>query len=652
MGRWGGVGWLALLLVLGGCGGGAPLLGPPPCRVAAGEVVFAAVLPAPGEDGVEALVLENRSAAAVELNRAVLEVSGGAGGRRWTLGPLSLPPGGRVSLDASRLPGLALADEGGEARLSCQGMRVHAVRWEGGVPGRWWVRDRAAPARAADDPDWWCAAEGPQARVCGLAFCVRPSGEVRAVRPLTSLRITEVMADPEGRDPGREWLELVALSAGDWNGLRLEFVDGQGRVRQWRVAASRCLEAEPGEPWVLGLGEGAPEPSAVGAGLPNGEGRLRVMSGEAVDEVALPAARSGVAWSRDPAGEVWCPGRPGVEGVASSPGAVNPPCAPACRDSRGWRALRPPPPGALWVSEVAADPEGRDQGREWLELVARGEGPLDLNGVELVAVNRDSGRERRWSLAREGAACVGMAPGEVVLLAGEAARLPEGGRRLALDLALFNGPLELRLSYQGAVIDSASLPAAQRGRALGIPWGATAFADNDLPEAWCAQRTVLEGGGSGTPGAVNEPCGDWCAAGGEWRPWRYPPEGAVVVSALGQGESDWLELMALVGDVDVNGLRLVQENAQGNQRSWRLESASCLSLRAGERLRLGVELEPPLDLYLGRSRWWLEWGEEVVDRAEVRVVRDGVVRVPGLSSAGDNDEASDWCRVGEVGCPP
>lgn len=630
-------------LLLVSCGGGAPLLGPPPCDLKPGEVLFVAVAPTPEADGEEALWLENVGARPAGLHRAVVSLQGGGEPRRWSLGEVSLAPGARLLLDAERLPGMGLADDGGEAVLRCGGEVIHRLRWAASDKGVVWVRDRAAPPAVVDEADWWCRAEDAEPRVCGLAFCLDAAGRARPVRPLSRFAITEVLADPQGRDEGREWLELSAAATGDWNGLRLQFTDARERRREWRLANRRCLAATLGERLVVGLGDGEGGIRAEGSGLPNGGGLLWAGNGEGSDEVMLPPAITGVAWARDSSEGGWCAAR------EPTPGEANPPCGPACREGGGWRPLRPPAAGELWLSEVLADPDGPDDGREWLELRSRGGTAIDLNAVELVARNSESGRERRWDVV-QGEDCRTLDPGEAVVLAGDEVALPPGVRRFPVDLTLYNTALGLRLEYGGLIIDAAELPAAETGRALGVPWGPTAFADNDSASAWCGQRSATEAG-NGTPGTLNDPCGAWCREGDQWRPWRSPAPGEVALSALHQGETDWVAVSALAGEVDLNGLHLVQVHPQGYRREWVLNAARCLVASPGVPLQLSAT-EPAVDLYLGVSRLSLWLGEVQLDETEVRVSRGATMAVPALVSAEDNDALEAWCRLEGTVCGP
>ncbi len=647
--------WTGIVLVLlAACGGSAPLLGPPPCETAAGDAVWSALQVAPPEGEGEWLRLTNPGEHELNLHRAVVAVAGRGALRRWTLDGVRLAPGESLRLDAERLSGLGLADAGGEAVLSCAGTVVHRLRWgEGGVPvGQGvWVRDAQAPASVDDRPDWWCPDPGGEAPVCGVAFCREGDG-VRAVRALRRLVLNEVLADPDGRDEGREWIEVLGDGAGDLNGLILRLVDERGRERRWRLRHAECLPAAGRRR--LWLGETAPAPRLAGPGLPNGGGTLALRLGDVVlDEVAVPPAQSGASWSRDENDGAWCAGRatPGG-GVAATPEAPNPPCGPTCWEDGRWRARRDPGPGEVAVTEVMADPGGADAGREWLELRSLAAGPVDLGGLSLGVASE--GRERGpWPLAD--AACLPLAPGAARLLAGEAVEAPPEALITRLSaLALYNAAQTLTLSAPEAPVDEARLPAPPTGRALGVGDGPGAAARNDDPAAWCAQRLVLADGDRGTPGRANDPCGAVCLDPElDWRPWRVPAPGDLALVALGQGEAgDWVTVQALGADVDANGLWLTQENAQGHRRAWRLAARHCLALAPGARLRIGaggLAVEPVLDLYLNRTTLTLESGDGVVDRAQVQVRRDRELVVPDPRPDLANDDADAWC---EAPCAP
>ncbi len=642
-----------VLLLLAACGGGAPLLGPPPCEPAAGEAVWSALQVAPPEGAWEWLRLTNPGDRELNLHRAVVAVSGSGGPRRWTLDGVRLAPGESLHLDAERLSGLGLADDGGEAVLSCAGTVVHRLRWgEGGVPvGEGvWVRDAQAPAVTEDHPDWWCPDPGDAAPVCGLVFC-REGGRVRAVRSPARLVLNEVLADPDGRDAGREWIETLGEGAGDLNGLALWFVDERGRERRWRLRRAECLPAAGRRR--LWLGDEAPEPHLAGPGLPNGGGRLTLVAGEALlDEVDLPPVESGASWSRDEDDGTWCAGRGVPDGdVAATPGAPNPPCGTVCWDD-GWRARRDPSAGEVAVTEVMADPGGTDAGREWLELRSLAAGPVDLGGLSLRVASE--GRERGpWPLTD--AACLPLASGAAWVLAGVAVEAPPDAVVTRLPaLTLYNAAQTLTLATPEALVDEARLPAPPSGRALGVDDGPGVAARNDDPAAWCPQRLVLADGDRGTLGQANDPCGQFCLDPElGWRPWRVPASGDLALVALGQGEAgDWVAVQALGTDVDANGLWLTQENAQGHQRTWRLEARRCLALAPGARLRIGaggLVVDPELDLYLNRSTLALESGGGVVDLARVQVQRDRELVVPLPRPDLVNDDADAWC---EAPCAP
>ena len=645
--------WPGMVLVLlAACGGGAPLMGPPPCDLAAGEALWSAVQVVPPEGEGEWLRLTNRSDRELNLHRAVVAVAGSGAPRRWTLSDARLAPGESLRLDSARLPGLTLADDGGEAVLSCAGTVVHRLRWgKGGVPlGKGaWVRDTQAPAVAEDHPDWWCPDPGDAAPVCGLAFC-REGGRVRAVRPPTHLVLNEVLADPAGRDEGREWIEVLG-EGGDLNGLAVRLVDARGRERRWRLRHAECLSAVGRRR--LWLGDEASEPRLAGPGLPNGGGRLALVAGGVVlDEVEVPPLESGTSWSRDEDDGTWCTGRaPPEGGAAATPAAPNPPCGVVCWDD-GWRARRDPAAGEVAVTEVMADPTGADGGREWLELRSLAAGPVDLGGLVLGVASE--GRERGpWPLADS--ACLPLAPRAARLVAGEAVQVPPDAEVVRVPaLALYNAAQTLTLATPETLVDEARLPAPPPGSALGVDDGPDAAAGNDDPVAWCPQRLILADGDRGTPGQANDPCGPVCLDPDlGWRPWRVPAPGDLALTALGQGEAgDWVALQALGADVDANGLWLIQENAQGHRRAWRLAARRCLALAPGERLRIGqggLTVVPDLDLYLNRSTLALESEGGVVDRAQVRVRRDRALVVPAARPDLANDDADAWC---EAPCAP
>jgi hypothetical protein len=96
--------------------------------------------------------------------------------------------------------------------------------------------------------------------------------------------------------------------------------------------------------------------------------------------------------------------------------------------------------GDLVLNEVLYDPEGADEGREFVELWNPDSVPLPLEGVILEAC--DGGRPGSWSAIWRGPAGASAAPRSAHLI-------PPA----ALDAALQNGPDAIRLTRGGSILD-------------------------------------------------------------------------------------------------------------------------------------------------------------------------------------------------------
>jgi hypothetical protein len=131
------------------------------------------------------------------------------------------------------------------------------------------------------------------------------------------LRISEVLADPLGADPQREWLELwVAAEAPvDLSGLRLVAQmpaspkAARPRQRSWNFSQAECQTVQPGAYVVVGVAQagkawqGEAPVAQLARGpqtLPNTALVLQLYAGSVlVESVDLPAAVSGCSWSRN-----------------------------------------------------------------------------------------------------------------------------------------------------------------------------------------------------------------------------------------------------------------------------------------------------------------------------------------------------------------
>ncbi|MFB1482381.1 lamin tail domain-containing protein [Corallococcus sp. RDP092CA] len=431
------------------------------------------------------------------------------------------------------------------------------------------------------------------------------------------LVITEYLNDPAGVDTGKEYVELHNPTRETVDLLGVTLFTARDEAAQERVYTfTTGLPVDAGAFVVLGdVREGAlPEHvdqtygDSLGA-LGNSAGLLGLRCGSRVlDTVALTApAKSGMARTHDgqlvPDAEGnddlsrWCdaPGSPGVanapcpslaDGGASAgdggrvatclpPGAVAP------------RAVQPPRPGELLITEVMANPRGDDAVGEWLEV--RATVPVDLNGL---TVGTEASGTRL-----ESERCLSLAAGESALLARRRepevnGGLPEPLATFSVDLRNAGGVVAVRAG--GVLIDSALYGPAQDGVATQVSAPLTGDAKhNDVATSWCAAtESYGDKGNLGTPGRANRVCTASDAGAphatcidrttGQSRARRAPTVGSLVLTefmadpaVVPDAQGEWVEVLAL-REVDLNGVALANESG-----GTLLESPLCLSMRAG-----------------------------------------------------------------------
>jgi hypothetical protein len=197
--------------------------------------------------------------------------------------------------------------------------------------------------------------------------------------------VNELLADPTGPDEGQEWVELYnAGEAVDLTGWALEAGTSTPSAQAelgGTLAAGGFLVVEGS----LGLGNAGSSADVVRLvdaggvvvdtvvyGSPNSDGF--VDDGGELVVAAAPAPEPGLALARrvdgadsdDSAADFWL--------AEPTPGAANPVPAPCVL-------------GEVRINELLPDPEGEDEGQEWVELYALGE-PLPLDGWTLSLLTR------------------------------------------------------------------------------------------------------------------------------------------------------------------------------------------------------------------------------------------------------------------------
>ena len=321
--------------------------------------------------------------------------------------------------------------------------------------------------------------------------CIDVDGrrEARPARPGT-VRITEWMANPEGRDNEFEWVEVWFAEDTDLQGLELgPSLDGAETVAEGEM----CVPVDAGS-WVVFGASPAAAPrvdAELGFSLGNSGSRAIVVArdGVVLDRVDYDGAVEGLATQVDADGTR-------CDAVMASPGAPNPLCqavlgAGECFDEGIARAVDGPEVGEASISEWMADPDAVDNRHgEWVEV--RFETAIDLNGLTL------SDRSGASTMV-ESEDCIEVAAGAHLVFARELDPSENGGIAVAarpLSFSLNNGDETISLFVDGEELDVVSYESSASGVAIQV---------DELGQR-CAAMAPYGAGDLGTPGAANPSC--------------------------------------------------------------------------------------------------------------------------------------------------
>jgi len=220
--------------------------------------------------------------------------------------------------------------------------------------------------------------------------------------------------------------------------------------------------------------------------------------------------------------------------------------------------------GDLVISEIMANPDGEDTGKEWFEIYNPADAPVDLRGVTLAAAKTDGTGEKTHVAetltvpARSYVVVGGVLPD---------VRPPYMNYGYGADLgSLLNTSGKLSLRCGSTLIDEVVYEEMTDGVARGFSGSQAPDAlGNDTLSSWCDAETEFEAGQKGSPGDANATCGGvapgMCDDGGTMRPTVPPVPGDVVITeimpspAVSDTTGEWFELL-VTKDVDLNGLEL------------------------------------------------------------------------------------------------
>jgi hypothetical protein len=371
--------------------------------------------------------------------------------------------------------------------------------------------------------------------LCGTVSCMDSDG----VRPVSfpavgDLIVSEILIDPSSTDGGKEWIEVyVASEQGvDLNGLTITNVKmDTGSSKDFTLASETCLRAASGSYVVVGAladsaANGGITPLAVDESLSflnDSELRIEVALGETlIDFAMVPDTASGRSASLQPnqlsadgndVSTAFCESQTSgsYEGYGT-PGAANL-CGASCVGTDGPRSMTLPDVGEVVISEVFANPDGSDAGRDWIEFYNASDVALDLNGLTIEA-HKTTGSMADETIEND--TCVSVAPGEYVVIGGQGAAaegVPTAATIGSATATLFYvSDLTMKLvNADGTIIDETAGPFdPTSGASYSLdPAQLDATANNDLNN-WCVatESVPAELPFLGTPGAVNTICGE------------------------------------------------------------------------------------------------------------------------------------------------
>ncbi|OGQ84220.1 MAG: hypothetical protein A2289_08790 [Deltaproteobacteria bacterium RIFOXYA12_FULL_58_15] len=354
-----------------------------------------------------------------------------------------------------------------------------------------------------------------------------------------------------------------------------------------------------------------------------------------------------------------------------SPGAENTTlCGKGtCLDGLDMREVVSAQVGDLVITEVYADAVGADAGKEWLEVYNAGTASFDLNG-SLVYNESEGGSGRSVDIV--GVECASISAGEYGVI-GASRELADNGNVvvgiLAEGLTLYNGGL-LQVRSGRGVLDGAQYPVTSEGVSVGLDPLRIGDTENDDVETFCASRTTGTFEGTGTPGSVNDLCGNACWEGTTPRLVNAPGVGDLVITEVypdpdgTDGGREWMEVYVAAGPVDLNGLQV--QSGTTSMTTKTVEALQCFSLAAGSFAVLGGDAAVADVILPG---WSLPNSSTSVTEAHIIIESNGTV-IDGVSypltssaihsgrsysldpDATDptfNDVLGNWCSVAGLG---
>ncbi|MFC1654262.1 lamin tail domain-containing protein [Myxococcota bacterium] len=513
------------------------------------------------------------------------------------------------------------------------------------------------------------------------------------------LVITEIMANPAGRDEGGEWFELYNPSASgvDLTGVKIEAARADGTGQSEHIVAGATIR--PGEYLVLGGMLDEVKPAWVGyaygadlGGLRNAGGTLALYCDQAlIDSVLYLEMTDGLSHIFDGTKtpdsiandntDDWCDSRTEFETDSfGTPGAANDACdsdlpPTSCKENDVVRDVIAPAAGDLVITEFMPNPDAVDDGLgEWFEVyVGRN---IDLNGLQLGRVEGD------WEEQVSALECLTVTSGSYLLFARSSLPAENGGLPAVdrvFDFTIANTAGTLRLGYGGQLLDAITWTGSHTGAATALDPALTDTTQNDNEAHWCEATDVYGSGDMGTPGAVNPSCNiapeGKCYDNDVLRDLVKPQAGDLVITefmpnpdAAGDDVGEWFEVY-VGADVDLNGLQM---GRTPGTVQFELKSRDCLRITAGTHVLLAKSTDSgenggmanvnfAIDFDLVNSNAGLFVGMDDVSLDAVTWTGSGTGTATSLDPQSRNPTANDdpqnWCPAtapygaGDLGTP-
>ncbi len=432
------------------------------------------------------------------------------------------------------------------------------------------------------------------------------------------LVITEIMANPEGTDEGREWFEIYNATTApiDLEGVKLIASRADGTSDLLHVM--RAISIEPGQYLVCGGVIDDVKPAyvdyAYGAdlgSLRNTGGRLSLECGEnVVDRIVYSEVDEGYSWgfdgsqvpdaaANDDLG-AWCNAE--VEYISEAygtPGSSNDVCEGTlpptrCMEGEVERDVVGPSPGDVVITEFMPNPQAvGDTEGEWFEVFFANN--VDLNGLQMGKV---AGTVDNMVASRD---CIPVSAGSFLVFAKSDDPLVNGGLpevAWTVGFALSNTADSLFVGYGGQVLDALSYSGSGTGASTSLDPGMMNVTDNDNPDFWCEADIPYGSGDMGTPGEANYSCGivppgQCYGADGELRTKVPPVAGELLITELMANPDgtdtgqEWFEILVLADHpVDLGGLQVGRVVPTVETQ---LSIADCLQVAAGDHVLLAQD---------------------------------------------------------------